>query len=324
MPGRPVDWLLDPSNPAVRFRTLTWLLGKPLPDPDVRKARRAIPRMPLIQEYLDGRNERGLWDCPLAGKRTPVSDPLHERNWTTTLLALTVLAEHGLTKSHKAVDASVSSFLSLMKTDGDFKQPCRNGLLLRELTMMGYGRHPVVVRLRDMVSGTVRWDGGRLCPDKEHKRKTRPTKSCIRASTRALLAFADVPSLRRHPNATRVAQHFLKRDLLYRTDDRERPVRPTMLQTIFPFASGTPSLLETVYGMSRLGYGDRSEIDRAWTVLDSKRLSDGTYVLDQSPHGYSDRTLPEVEAPGCSSRWVTLYALVSQKLAGAWAPSPWT
>jgi hypothetical protein len=35
------DWLLEPENPSVRFRTLTDLLGAPQDDPDVQKARAA-------------------------------------------------------------------------------------------------------------------------------------------------------------------------------------------------------------------------------------------------------------------------------------------
>lgn len=42
--SKPVlDWLLEESQPSVRYRTLTELLGRPENDADAREARKEIP-----------------------------------------------------------------------------------------------------------------------------------------------------------------------------------------------------------------------------------------------------------------------------------------
>lgn len=306
-------WLLEPENPAVRYRTLVSLLDRKETDSDVIEAKTQIIKMPVIQEYLHLRNPGKLWDCPPAGKKDPIPDPLHMRNWSRTLLALTVLAEHGLTRENREVNESVKAFLSLLRCEDDFKQPCRNSLLLRQLYLLGYGKHKTTQRLLSYVNSTIRWDGGRLCSSKEGKRKSRPAKSCIRAAVKTLLASADVPEMRECQNARRVADYFLKRNLLFRTDSPGQLVRHELGATIFPFSSGAPGLLETIYGMCSLGFGKRRELEKAWQVLESKKDHNGLYALDMSPRGYSNCPLPQIEEGGGKpSKWITFYVMLAK------------
>ena len=137
-------WLLEESNPAVRYRTLTSLLGVEKGHRDVRRARKHIPEMESVKAYLAMRNSSNRWQVAPSGQNDRLRDPLHEANVSANLIALTVLAEHGLNRRNPEIDKSVNSFLQILKHDEDFKGPCRNSLMLRQLVMLGYTKHEVV------------------------------------------------------------------------------------------------------------------------------------------------------------------------------------
>ena len=64
----PIPWLLEPENPSVRYWTLTELLDRPADDPEVRGARAAIPRQPLVQELFARQHAAGHWGDEAVGK----------------------------------------------------------------------------------------------------------------------------------------------------------------------------------------------------------------------------------------------------------------
>jgi hypothetical protein len=54
-------WLLEPENPSVRYWTLRDILKRPEDDPEVRQAREAIARQPLVQELFARQHPEGHW-----------------------------------------------------------------------------------------------------------------------------------------------------------------------------------------------------------------------------------------------------------------------
>ncbi len=48
----PLDWLLEPTNPSVRYLALRHLLGRGEDDADVREARGAIPHSPVVRRIF--------------------------------------------------------------------------------------------------------------------------------------------------------------------------------------------------------------------------------------------------------------------------------
>ena len=50
--GDPTDWLLEESNPSVRYYTLRWLLDLPEGDPDVVIVAQAITQSAPIRKLL--------------------------------------------------------------------------------------------------------------------------------------------------------------------------------------------------------------------------------------------------------------------------------
>ncbi len=181
---------------------------------------------------------------------------------------------------------------------------CIDGYMLRALWMMGYGSHPASREMRSLVKASRRWDNGYLCGD----RTDGPSKSCMRGAWQVLMAFADVPELRRSAETAKMVKYFLERDVLFRRDDPAKPLRPEVTQTIFPFVHGRASLLEALYALSRLGFGRHKALANAWDMLDRKRQQDGRYILNWTPS-----TLFPVGCRGTPDKWVTLYALLAKK-----------
>jgi len=59
--GDPLSWLLHSENPSVRYWTMTDILDRPRNDPEVQKARAAIPRQPFVRQLFALQHPQGYW-----------------------------------------------------------------------------------------------------------------------------------------------------------------------------------------------------------------------------------------------------------------------
>ena len=80
-----------------------------------------------------------------------------------------------------------------------------------------------------------------------------------------------------------------------------------MAGTYYPFDHVKLGLQMIMYGLSVLGVANHPNCDEAWALLDSKKNSNGKYVLDKS-HPYF-----EVGKVGEPNKWITLYVLLAEK-----------
>jgi hypothetical protein len=183
-------------------------------------------------------------------------------------------------------------------------QSCLYAYNLRTWVMLGYRDDPRIQERIAVLLADERFDGGYLCDRPSFKATT---KSCIRGSTKALMAFAVLPELWNTPRCRQLTDYFLRRRVLYRTRQPEKLVRDELVRTSFPFViSG--SLLEPLYALSRMGYGQDERLHSAWDILESKRDENGRYILDAHPP-----TLFNPGDKGQPSKWTTLYACLAQK-----------
>lgn len=60
VPISTIDWLVSRESPAARFVALRDLLGRPAKDPDLRRARQAVPRDPWTRDALAALRQRTL------------------------------------------------------------------------------------------------------------------------------------------------------------------------------------------------------------------------------------------------------------------------
>lgn len=210
---RVVDWLPEEDDPAVRYRTLVGVLGRGADDAQVLAAQAGIASSPAARTVLAQLADDGSsrYDHP--------EQPSRYLSYAAD--SLSYLADLGLGRSQAQVARAVEHLLGLQREDGDFFKhySCLNGLILRTLTMLGYGEDERVVRLRELLRRSVRHDGGTHCDmrPRSGRHAASPHKSCIRGSLKALLACADDPALSGAPECERLAQYFLRRHVCFRS-----------------------------------------------------------------------------------------------------------
>jgi hypothetical protein len=105
-----------------------------------------------------------------------------------------------------------------------------------------------------------------------------------------------------------LVNYFLRRRVYYRSRQPDQIIRGELIRTGFPFVING-SLLEPLYALSVMGYGQHPALEDAWARLATKRDAQGRYVNEWYPTGIPFK--PDVK--GQPSKWVTVYAALALK-----------
>jgi hypothetical protein len=308
LPNTVLEWLLEPENPSVRYRTLTELLGAPQDDPDVQQARAAILTSSPVRKIFARMHPDGYWLH--RGLGAGISYAMS----SSTHFVLAYLAELGLDRTDGRIARAVDRYLALSEPDKaepnlweippDYRnhQSCLYAYNLRTFIRLGYRDAPRIQERVDVLLNDRRTDGGYLCERPSFSPKT---KSCIRGTVKALMAFAELPELWDSERCKALVDYFLRRQVIYKSGKPGELIRGEVVATIFPFViSG--SLLEPLYALSRMGYGDHLALADAWRHLAAKRDEQGRYLLDRSLI-----SIFNAGPNGQPNKWVTLYAFAA-------------
>lgn len=309
IPDAVLQWLLEPKDPSVQYRTLTELLDRPPTDPAVQAARAAIPTSKKVARIFDKMHPDGYWLH--RGKGAGVDYAMS----SSTHFVLAFLAELGMDRDDDRIARAVERYLSLSEPDvpdnpapyqipPDYRnhQSCLYAYNLRTFAMLGYAADPRIATRKAVLVEDVRFDGGYLC---DRDSFGPHTKSCIRGSIKALLAFAHYPDLWETERCQQLVDYFLRRRLLYRNNQPGQLVRGEMAELRFPFViSG--SLLEPLVALSIMGYGQHEALAPAWELLHNRFDAEGKLVVDWYP--------PTVFTPGPKgkpNKWTTFYGYLA-------------
>ncbi|MFW9916781.1 MAG: hypothetical protein ACFFGZ_14345 [Candidatus Thorarchaeota archaeon] len=312
IPEEVVGWLLESENPSIRYRTLLELQELPTTSKQVKEAQEAVMESPVVQHILKKMHPEGYWEVKKRGGQL-LGAGVEYADWSTTHYVLSYLAELGLTQDSPLVNKAANRYLSLQQPDGDFWNhfSCLWGINIRTFVKLGFQEDPRLLKTIALLETMLREDHGYLCDMHEGKRKTRLTKSCYRGSVKALFALSELPQLWAEPYATRLVTYFLNRNVLYKTQKPTEFVTRETGKTIFPF-SYRAGLLETLYALAKIGYGEDPRVQHAWAILQDHRTSTGRYLLDWTP----GRTTNRYFYPGnkqAENKWVTFYAYLCLK-----------
>lgn len=239
-----------------------------------------------------------------------LGDGVEYGSFGTTHFCLAYLAELGMDRTDARIAKAAERYLNLQQPDGDFYGhfSCLLGLNVRTFTMLGYKNDPLVKKSIELLLNTERPDGGYLCDMHEGKYKTKPTKSCVRGSLKAVLAFSYLPEYWKHDRIRELIDYFLLRDGVFRRTNLEELVNKDMERNSFPI-TWRANVFEVLLALSKMGYGKDSRLGRAWKLLDSRADKNGRFVLDwtpvQSPWEVGKRNEP--------NKWITLYAHLAHK-----------
>lgn len=303
IPTNITDWLLEPTNPSIRYRTLTELLGHNEDDPDVIEVKKQIPDFRVVKKILSLIHEDGDW--PWSG------------SYDSPELGFNYLGEVGIDRSNALVRKAADVFLSRQNEKGQFPniyymtktgkiqyddQSCYIAMMVRGFVRMGFGDDPRIKKSIDFLLTQNRWDGGYLCT-KSYVKPGRKTKSCIRGSKSALMLFAELPELWDTPQCQNLMDYFFERKVYFKRHHPEEFVRDHQPGLIYPFHYRF-GLIDPLLALSKMGYGNHPEVVDAWQFLDEKMNEDGTFNLDW--------TMPKcafkVGKKGQPNKWVTFYA----------------
>lgn len=310
------EWLLDESQPPVRYLALRELLGKGGGDSDVKEAYGAIPERGWAREILDLRGEDGMW-----GGGSLYWPKYRAANWM-----LLILSDLGMERDSAVIDAACRTWIDKYSAqDGGFAASSRGGAkhghlcitgnTARALVKFGYEEHPSV---RSAFEWFVKYQselGGWSCFDFGTPRKGRNLDSW-----EPLSAFAAYPRQKWNRGmklaVERGAEFFLEREL---------HVQGKRYEPWYRFHYPNHYYYDVLVGLdllTALGYGDDSRLSFALSLLRKKRRRDGKWLMDsinpdpESPQGlwnvkHQNRAAVPfaLEEAGKPSRMVTLTAM---------------
>ncbi|HTW77828.1 MAG TPA: hypothetical protein VMG14_08730 [Thermoplasmata archaeon] len=311
-----VDWLLEPSQPAVRYRTLTELLGRAETDPDVRAAKAAIPSTGWATRILARRDPAGWWVH---------GESLYTPKYLATTWNLLALSDLGMTRADPDIRASCELWMDRSPLDGGGVgglggkgkgHHCYTGNMARALIKFGYGEDRRVEKALDWLARTAHPNGGSTCWSSGNG----PARSRTLDSWEGLSAFAVYPRAKWSRSmkecVERGAEYYLGKEL-HRQGTRHEPW--------FRFHWPVHYFYDLLVGLdvvTALGYAEDPRLGFALDLLRTKRRADGRWNLDAvHPDGGpeyekyfrehpNDRPTPLTFEPvGRPSKMITLRAL---------------
>lgn len=279
-----INWLLEDSNPAVKYRTQTELLGQ-VGDKELVVAW-IFKKLP--KDWLE---TKGLWF-----------------NYYITAFAECGLSYEDIPK--EAIEKAFAIF------DEDIDCGCADFMLLTALMKLGLSKHPSMQRIIDELGSHRLPDGGYICQRIINKLDYMP-KSCYKADIHALFFIAECKKKGIDVTAFQpLIDYFLNRNLFYRSTDKTQLVIGgregwRTIDTFYPFEPMRVGLQNVVEAFCALGYGHDELLKEAWNLLQDHKDETGKVILKGT---LTKSYLPKTrEKEGKPSKWVTFYTLLAEQ-----------
>ena len=198
--GDPLPWLLYSENPSVRYWTLTDILDRPPDDPEVRKARAAIPGQPLVRELFARQHPQGYWGPDEAKPYTAQG----------AVAALTFLHMLAVTPDQRTASGCDSFLRFSQHQDGGLSMtrtlrsgvfPCTTGEHLPFLVYFGFGDDPRVRKAFAFLVEDMSGENSLHCGRYQHR-------ECLWGAIAALNGLAVLPPDMRSAQAAQVVERL--------------------------------------------------------------------------------------------------------------------
>ncbi len=319
-PSSTLSWLLEKENPSVRFFALTQLLEKPLDDPEVQQAHRAIMDSPLIAKLLSTQKPDGSWGLP---------ERFYTDKYEGTVWNLILLAEQGADGNDPRVKAACEFVLfhsqdpesggfahaSSVKTGHGLSGsvvPCLTGNMVFSLIRLGYLHDP---RVQKAIAWIVRYqrtdDGVKTTPEETKYAKLYTCfgqHTCHMGAAKALKALAEIPeherSIEVKTKIDQLTEYFLIHHIHKKSHDLSQDAKPGWKSMGFPLMYNT-DILEMLHLFAKIKKND-PRIHDAMEVLIGRQNEQGQWLLQNT---FNDKMRISIEKKGQPSKWLTLKAL---------------
>lgn len=327
----PLQWLLEPENPDVRYLALRDLLDKPENDEELISARDQAHRTGKIAGILDHMQPEGYWAKPGPGYTT---------KYRSTVWALILLAQLG---ARVDLDERIRRACTyLMKNSlaggGQFSVygtpsgtiDCLQGNLLWALLEMGYD-DPRLESAFEWMARTVTGEGMASRNDKDapiryYAYKCGPlfacgpnyAQPCSWGGTKVLLAFGKLPEMKRTGMINDAIQQGV--DFFFSVDPAtanwptrlgDKPSRDWW-KFGFPVFYVT-DLLQLAEALVALDYGNDPRLANTIELIRNKKDEQGRWLLE---YDYAGKTWGNYGVKKQPNKWVTLRAMRVLKRVG--------
>ena len=291
VPISTIDWLVSRESPAARYVALRDLLGRPAKDPEVKRARQALPRDPWTRDVLEILRRRTL-----PGTSASELSRKYDGGLWLTLFLVETGCDRTLPLVRHAGDllfaAWERTFVELSR-HADAAVDLRSFVAVcRALALMGHAEDPRLVTAADYVARAALLGRG--------------------VTAKSLLLFATVPEAKRSSDVRR-ALSFLRTRALEAEIPREGGGAPRdFLSSGFPTGAET-DLAELLWALALTAPEEETDgreggLARGLSLLLARADHRGRWKLERSLAG----GLPfPLERAGEMSRWVTIRALVT-------------
>jgi hypothetical protein len=316
IPNETIDWLLERSNPSIRYLTKRLLLELDKDNPQVKESRNAIMSSNVVKTILETQNLDGYWAS---------EEDMYLPKYTATTHQLLILAEHGATRTPE-IEKAIEQVYRFQRNSGHFltKLPksekgrnsvvkdscCFDGNVLLYLNHFGYLDDPRTRRLLEFIyeyydHENTGWKCRAFPIDPS---KVLPV-NCFMGRTKLLKAFSLIPEEKRDPKMKRIIEREVEEILdnsvyrYLRNPDGGRKDKAGWKKFGFPLFYQA-DVLEIMVTLTRLGVKDERMHDSI-DLIKKARQSDGRWHLKHTFNGKMHIDIEEKHKP---SKWITLRA----------------
>lgn len=318
-----LTWLLEDSDPSVRYLALRDLLCLDPADPDLLQAQDDAHQNGPIAEILTAMDARGFWIEP---------GPGYNPKYRSTVWAIILLGQLGASVNQDEridqacrylVDHALTEFgqFSASGTPGGTVD-CLQGNLLGALLDLGY-QDPRLDAAFEWMARTVTGEGiaplgEKTTPVRFYADKCGPNFACgannklpcAWGAVKVMLAFGKLPESQRTPLINQAIERgsaFLlgvdPMDATYPTGYADKPSM-NWWKFGFPVFYVT-DLLQNIEALVRLGLGADPRLARALAYIRGKQDSHGRWALE---YDYAGKTWSDFGIKKQPNKWVTYRA----------------
>ncbi len=296
----PTEWLLEDTNPSVRYFTLRWLLNKPDYDETVKSANQAIAETSAIKKLLRRQKPEGYWGTD--------TRPHHGTQGNLQLLMW--LGYRGDDNTKRAMEYRIRG---CMQKDGSYgvelkgrivKLPCHGADLLQMMLWYGFQEDPRTKKLLNWLVHIQGEDGVWPCVSKLHP------FSCLWATADVLRAYQYLPTEWITPKINE-SRRLATEQFLDSGFYRYGKTKPSPRWNEFGFPLRFDSdILEVLELIAPYITPDEGRIQSALQNILEKQDDNGRWPCEKHPKGGGwMKKFIEFEEIGQPSKWVTLHVM---------------
>jgi hypothetical protein len=315
----PTAWLLEESNPSVRYLTLVNILTRKSTDTETKHAKEEIMLSGVVPRMLEKQSD-GSWNTP--GR-------FYVDKYRGTAWQLIILAEHEADGACRQVRNACEYILRCSQDPDSFGfaynqrggnpggrhsevVPCLTGNMVWSLVKLGYLKDERVEKGIEWIAKYQRFDDGTDAHLKgwpyDRYEMCWGKHSCHMGVVKALKALSVVPKEQRSKNVRSAVEegcdYLLAHHIYRQSHNLSKTAKPGWLKLQFPLMYQT-DILESALILLDLGVKD-GRMQEAIDKICAKQDGEGRWNLDATFNG---RFQVDIEMKGKPSKWITYRAL---------------